>query len=177
MQNAFDDDHPSAAAGGTASPEYLSPGSDHALGFSGHRNASRPFSSCADISAGGGFAAGIAMSIGFILQYMSGGTRWSRNGSASIPLRDEHRLLVATATGVGSPFFGLSLPSPPTRNMAACRLGKFPLASAILFDLGVFSLVLGATVLILIALAPTQSVPCTACAWRRAARSDKERLR
>ena len=33
------------------------------------------------------------------------------------------------------------------------RLGRVPLASALLFDLGVFALVVGATVLILIALA------------------------
>ena len=42
---------------------------------------------------------------------------------------------------------------PPAASQGAMVIGKVPAASALLFDLGVFSLVVGATVLILIALA------------------------
>ena len=52
--------------------------------------------------------------------------------------------------------------------MSTCRcIGAVPVASAVLFDLGVFSLVVGATVLMLIALAH-QSIRSRGCAAARA---------
>ena len=103
---------------------------------------------------GGGFAAGIAMSIAFILQYMAGGTRWVEERLRIHPLRwMAIGLIVATATGLGSWVFGYPFLTSHAQYLSLPILGKIPLASAILFDLGVFSLVLGATVLILIALA------------------------
>ncbi|RVO38247.1 monovalent cation/H+ antiporter subunit A [Sinorhizobium meliloti] len=176
VQNAFDDDHPDRAAGDSVA-EYLFipavimrwmfPVTGMLAAFLFLRGHDLP---------GGGFAAGIAMSIGFILQYMSGGTRWVEERLRIHPLRwMSIGLLVATATGVGSWFFGYPFLTSHAQYASLPVVGKFPLASAILFDLGVFSLVLGATVLILIALAH-QSVRAPR-AHAKAARSDKEAVR
>ncbi len=103
---------------------------------------------------GGGFAAGVTMSIALILQYLASGTR-------SVESRIRVRpmiwigtgLLIALGTGMaaavsGYPFFTtwFSYADVPI-------VGDVPLASALLFDLGVFLLVIGATALILIAIA------------------------
>ncbi|WP_426229943.1 monovalent cation/H+ antiporter subunit A [Pararhizobium sp. DWP3-4] len=154
VQNAFDDDHPDRKKGDSIAEYLLVPsvimrwmfpviGMLAAfLFFRGH-----------DLP-GGGFAAGIAMSIAFILQYMAGGTRWVEERLRIHPLRwMAIGLLVATATGLGSWVFGYPFLTSHAQYVNLPVLGKIPLASAILFDLGVFSLVLGATVLILIALA------------------------
>ena len=103
---------------------------------------------------GGGFAAGLTASIALILQYMVGGTRWIEDRLRVQPLRwigaraaarHRHR---AGAWLFGRPFL--------TSYFAYAELpviGEVPMASALLFDIGVFALVVGATVLMLIALA------------------------
>lgn len=103
---------------------------------------------------GGGFAAGIAMSIAFILQYMASGTRWVESHLRVLPLRwMGSGLLCAAFTGIGSWIFGYPFLSSYSRYLDLPVFGKIPFATAILFDLGVFLLVVGATVLVLIALA------------------------
>lgn len=103
---------------------------------------------------GGGFAAGITMAIGFLLQYLGGGIRWAEDRLRILPLRwIALGLLVATATGIGSWFFGYPFLTSHSQYLQLPLIGKVPAASALLFDLGVFGLVVGATVLILIALA------------------------
>jgi multicomponent K+:H+ antiporter subunit A len=62
-------------------------------------------------------------------------------------------LLVAVAAGAGSWLFGYPFLTSHTRYLDLPLVGEVPMASAILFDLGVFSLVVGATVLMLIAIA------------------------
>ncbi len=85
---------------------------------------------------------------------MAGGTRWVEERLRIHPLRwMSIGLLVSTATGLGSWAFGYPFLTSHSHYADLPIVGKIPLASAILFDLGVFSLVLGATVLILIALA------------------------
>ncbi|WP_336621109.1 monovalent cation/H+ antiporter subunit A [Sinorhizobium sp. 7-81] len=176
VQNAFDDDHPERATGDSIA-EYLFvpsvimrwmfPVTGLLAAYLFLRGHDLP---------GGGFAAGIAMSIGFILQYMSGGTRWVEERLRIHPLRwMSIGLLVAVATGAGSWLFGYPFLTSHAQYATLPIIGKFPLASAILFDLGVFSLVLGATVLILIALAH-QSVRAPR-AHTRAARAEKEGVR
>ncbi|TCL91770.1 multisubunit potassium/proton antiporter PhaA subunit /multisubunit potassium/proton antiporter PhaB subunit [Rhizobium sp. PP-WC-2G-219] len=124
---------------------------------------------------GGGFAAGIALSIGFILQYMSSGTRWVEERLRIHPLRwISVGLLVSTATGLGSWMFGYPFLTTHSRYADLPLIGEMPLASAILFDLGVFSLVTGATVLILIALAH-QSVRSPRAHMRSVKLSGKEK--
>jgi multicomponent K+:H+ antiporter subunit A len=154
VQNAFDDDHPDRNKGDSVAeylfvPSVIMRWMFPVIGML----AAYLFLRGHDLP-GGGFAAGIAMSIGFILQYMSGGTRWVEERLRIHPLRwMSIGLLVAAATGIGSWFFGYPFLTSHSQYVTLPIIGKFPLASALFFDLGVFSLVLGATVLILIALA------------------------
>lgn len=103
---------------------------------------------------GGGFVAGVAMAAGFILQYMAAGTVWVEDRLRILPvIWIGGGLLLAALTGAAS----LLLDDPfLTSYFGYAELplvGKVPLASATLFDLGVFSLVVGAAVLMLIAIA------------------------
>ncbi len=103
---------------------------------------------------GGGFAAGIVMSIGFILQYMAGGTRWVEERLRILPVRwIGIGLLLALLVGLASLLLGYPFMTTSFQYAQIPYIGRVPLASALIFDLGVFVLVVGATVLILIALA------------------------
>jgi multicomponent K+:H+ antiporter subunit A len=62
-------------------------------------------------------------------------------------------LLLAALTGAASLLFGDPFLTSYFQYAELPLIGKVPLASAAVFDLGVFSLVVGATVLMLIALA------------------------
>ncbi|MEO9298370.1 monovalent cation/H+ antiporter subunit A [Devosia alba] len=103
---------------------------------------------------GGGFIAGITMSIAFVLQYLGGGTRWVEERLRILPTYwIGAGLLIALLTGAGAWLFGAPFLTSSFQYLDLPLLGKVPLASALLFDLGVFVLVVGATVLILIAIA------------------------
>ena len=103
---------------------------------------------------GGGFAAGITMSVAFIVQYMAGGTRWVEERLRVLPVRWVGAgLLIAALTGVGAWLFGFPFLKSYYEYADVPLLGSIPISSATLFDLGVFVLVVGATVLMLIALA------------------------
>ncbi|MDQ0303194.1 monovalent cation/H+ antiporter subunit A [Ancylobacter polymorphus] len=103
---------------------------------------------------GGGFAAGITLSIAFVVQYMASGTRWVEDHLRVLPLRWMGMgLLTSCATGMGSWWFGYPFLTSHFQYVELPYIGKVPAASALVFDLGVFALVVGATVLILIALA------------------------
>ena len=62
-------------------------------------------------------------------------------------------LLLAGATGAGSWLFGHPFLTSHTAHLELPLLGELHVPSAFFFDLGVFSLVVGATGLLLIALA------------------------
>jgi multicomponent K+:H+ antiporter subunit A len=62
-------------------------------------------------------------------------------------------LLLAAAAGAGSWLFGYPFLTSHSRYVELPLIGRVHAASAVLFDLGVFALVMGATVLMLIALA------------------------
>ena len=62
-------------------------------------------------------------------------------------------LIVAAATGIGSWLFGYPFLTAHARYLELPLIGKVPFATALLFDLGVYLLVVGATVLILVAIA------------------------
>lgn len=103
---------------------------------------------------GGGFAAGIVMSIAIILQYMASGTRHVEDRLMIMPLRwIGFGLLAATLTGAAAWLFGYPLLTTYFRYIELPVIGTMPVASALLFDIGVFSVVVGATILVLIALA------------------------
>lgn len=103
---------------------------------------------------GGGFAAGVTMSIALTIQYMASGTR-------SVEARLHVRplswiavgLLVAVATGIAAIAFGYPFLTSWFRYAELPVIGAVPIATAMLFDIGVFILVVGTTALILIALA------------------------
>ncbi len=103
---------------------------------------------------GGGFIAGVTMSIAFILQYMASGTKWTEARLRILPLRwIGLGLLIGATTGAASLLFGYPFLTSSFQYVDLPVLGRLPLASALVFDLGVFVLVVGATVLMLIALA------------------------
>jgi multicomponent K+:H+ antiporter subunit A len=102
---------------------------------------------------GGGFVAGLVLSTAFILQYIVSGTLWVE---AHMSLRPQRwiatGLLVATATGLGSFAFGYPFLTTHTAHLHLPLLGELHIASALFYDIGVFALVVGATLLILTAL-------------------------
>ena len=103
---------------------------------------------------GGGFAAGVALAIAVILQYMAGGTRWVEQRLVIRPDRWMGAgLLLAGATGAGSWIFAHPFLTSHTAHLDLPLLGELHVPSAVFFDLGVFALVVGATGLMLIALA------------------------
>ncbi len=118
---------------------------------------------------GGGFAAGVAMSIALILQYMATGARQIEARLRIRPLRWVGiGLLCAMLAGVGALLFGYPFLTSYFRYAELPVFGSVPVASALLFDVGVFLLVVGATALILIALAH-QSIRTPAARKRVAA--------
>jgi multicomponent K+:H+ antiporter subunit A len=103
---------------------------------------------------GGGFVAGITMAVGFILQYMARGTVWVEARLRVLPVRWMGiGLLVASGTGAAAWLFARPFLTSYFSYGDLPLIGRVPMASALFFDIGVFSLVVGATVLMLIALA------------------------
>ncbi len=103
---------------------------------------------------GGGFVAGLALAIAVILQYMAGGTRWAEERLSIRPTRWMGAgLLLGGATGAGAWLFSHAFLTSHTAHLRLPLLGELHLPSAFLFDLGIFSVVVGATGLILIAIA------------------------
>lgn len=103
---------------------------------------------------GGGFVAGLVVSIAFIAQYMVSGTRWVE---ARMRLRPPRwiavGLLLALLTGLGSWGAGYPFLTTHTAHVHWPLVGEVHLPSAALFDLGVFCVVVGSTLLLLTALA------------------------
>ena len=103
---------------------------------------------------GGGFAAGIAMSVAFILQYMAHGARWVEERLRIRPLYwIGGGLLIAAFTGLVPWIFNYPFLTTYFQYTELPLIGKMPTASALIFDLGVALLVVGATVLMLTAIA------------------------
>nr|WP_311786459.1 monovalent cation/H+ antiporter subunit A [Fererhizobium litorale] len=154
VQNAFDDAQPERSAGDTIRDYLLVPSVVMQWMFPVVITFAIYLFIRGHDLPGGGFAAGITMAIAFLLQYLAGGTRWAEDRLRILPLRwIGLGLLVAAATGIGSWFFGYPFLTSHSQYVELPLIGKVPMASALLFDLGVFGLVVGATVLILIALA------------------------
>jgi multicomponent K+:H+ antiporter subunit A len=103
---------------------------------------------------GGGFVAGLTFAVGIILQYMAGGTRWLEDRLDIRPmLLIGTGLTLAAATGAGALLFEHPFLTSHTAHFNVPLLGDIHLPSAFFFDVGVFLLVVGATTLILVALA------------------------
>jgi multicomponent K+:H+ antiporter subunit A len=103
---------------------------------------------------GGGFVAGLVMSVAFILQYMVAGTQWVEAQMSLRPLRWMGTgLLFATVTGLGAMAVGYPFLTTHTWHFTLPVLGDIHIASALFFDIGVYGVVVGSTLLILTALA------------------------
>ncbi|TGG95022.1 monovalent cation/H+ antiporter subunit A [Natronospirillum operosum] len=108
---------------------------------------------------GGGFIAGLIVAIALILQYLANGLRWSNNRMQW----DYHPLvgagvLLAGLTGLGSWSFGAPFLTSAHDHFHIPLLGEIELATAMLFDIGVFLAVVGATLLILANLGKLKSL-------------------
>lgn len=103
---------------------------------------------------GGGFVAGLVFSVALLLQYIISGTHWVE---AHMPLYPRRwigfGLLFAILTGLGSIVAGYPFMTSHTFHFSLPWLGQIHLASATFFDIGVFTLVVGSTLLILTAIA------------------------
>lgn len=103
---------------------------------------------------GGGFVAGVTMAVAFILLYLAHGTIWVEARLRVLPVRWMGiGLLLAVCTGAVAWLFDRPFLGSSFSYIEIPLIGAVPAASALLFDLGVFALVLGATVLMLIAIA------------------------
>ncbi len=97
---------------------------------------------------GGGFIAGLIFAIALLMQYMASGFGWT----AERIRIDYHALiasgvLIAAATGIGAWFNGLPFLTSAYGYFTFPPLETFELATAAIFDLGVFLCVLGAVML------------------------------
>lgn len=103
---------------------------------------------------GGGFVAGLVFAVAIILQYMLAGAIWVEGHLNLRPFRWLGLgLITACATGLGAWVFGYPFLTSHTLHLHLPVLGELYVPSAFFFDLGVFSVVVGSTMLILIALA------------------------
>jgi multicomponent K+:H+ antiporter subunit A len=103
---------------------------------------------------GGGFVAGLVVAVAFLMQYLVSGTRWVEARMKLGPPRwIGFGALLAAGTGLGSWVFGYPFLTTHTAHVTLPLVGAVHLPSATFFDIGVFAVVVGATLLILTALA------------------------
>jgi len=103
---------------------------------------------------GGGFVGGLVMSTAFIVQYMVSGTLWVESRMRINPQNwIGAGLLSAAGAGAGAWLASRSFLTSMAWHARLPLLGEVHLSSTLLFDLGVYLLVVGATTLMLIALA------------------------
>ncbi len=102
---------------------------------------------------GGGFIAGLIAAIALIVQYLANGIDWtSERLKVDMHWSIGLGLLIATATGLVAIGIGYPFLTSTFTYLNWPLVGKFEVASAIAFDLGVFLVVVGATVMSLVQL-------------------------
>jgi len=99
---------------------------------------------------GGGFIAGLVTAVALILLYMARGVEWAQR-RLDFPYQPVAvaGVGIATLTGLGSWLFGYPFLTSSFGYFSLPLVGKFELATAMLFDLGVYLAVVGATLMIL----------------------------
>jgi multicomponent K+:H+ antiporter subunit A len=103
---------------------------------------------------GGGFVAGLIVAIALIAQYVAAGTRWVENRTRLTPKSwIASGLAITATTGLGALVVGYPFLTTHTAHFTLPLIGEFHLPSATFFDIGVFAVVVGSTLLILTALA------------------------
>lgn len=109
---------------------------------------------------GGGFIAGLVTAVAFILQYIAHGSSW-----IVARLTINYRKIIASGvaialfTGVGSWFFGRPFMTTWFEYFDIPFIGEIELASALVFDVGVYITVVGATLMILASLGQLANEP------------------
>ncbi len=99
---------------------------------------------------GGGFIAGLITAVAIIQQYIAHGVQWIKpRVTIDYQWMIAGGILIATATGLGSWIFDKPFLSTWFDYFDLPWIGEFELASAMLFDLGVYLTVVGAVMLIL----------------------------
>lgn len=99
---------------------------------------------------GGGFIAGLITAAAMILQYMANGVDWVKHRfDYNYQTLASVGVLIALFTGLGSWFFGKNFLTSWFTHVHWPIVGEFEIATAILFDLGVYLTVIGATLMIL----------------------------
>lgn len=99
---------------------------------------------------GGGFIAGLITSVAIIQQYIAHGVDWIKDRlGINYQWMVASGILIAALTGVGSWLFGRPFLTSWYDHFNLPFIGEFELASAMLFDLGVYLTVIGATLMIL----------------------------
>ena len=102
---------------------------------------------------GGGFIAGLVLAVALVMQFVANGQRF-----VSGRVRTDYQpwigagLLIAGATGIGSWFFGAPFLTSTYDYPLWPLVGAVPLASAAVFDLGVYLTVVGATMTALVSM-------------------------
>src|SRR6185312_15755269 len=91
---------------------------------------------------GGGFVGGVTMAVAFILLYMAYGTLWVEARLRILPVRWMGAgLLLAAGSGAAACLFDRPFLTSSFSYLDVPLIGPVPLASASLFDIGVFALV------------------------------------
>lgn len=100
---------------------------------------------------GGGFIAGLIASIAITVQYLANGISWTQARlKANMHMMIGFGLLIATLAGIGSMFVGYPFLTSTVGHFDLPIVGNIHVASAIAFDLGVFLVVVGVTLMILV---------------------------
>jgi multicomponent Na+:H+ antiporter subunit B len=111
------------------------------LFFAGHHN------------PGGGFIGGLMTASAFVLKYLAFDMEtFHRNTKINFHKMIGLGLLIAVFTGIGGTLFGHSFLTHTFGYYTLPLLGKTELASAVLFDLGVYLVVVGITMTIIISI-------------------------
>jgi multicomponent K+:H+ antiporter subunit A len=113
---------------------------------------------------GGGFIAGLITAAALVVQYMARGQGWAEGvlragGGERYTRWIGSGLLIAALTGLGAFLLGRPYFTSAHGNPVLPLLGEAPLATAAIFDLGVYITVVGATMLMLSALGAASKEP------------------
>ncbi|HSD53857.1 MAG TPA: monovalent cation/H+ antiporter subunit A [Burkholderiales bacterium] len=109
---------------------------------------------------GGGFVAGLVTAIALVMHYMANGfARTQARLGLDFARVAALGLAIAGATGLGALYFGKPFLSSAYGHPVVGLLGEVPLATAALFDFGVYLVVVGATLLTLVSLGSASQRP------------------
>ncbi|SDG91648.1 monovalent cation/H+ antiporter subunit A [Nitrosomonas sp. Nm132] len=107
---------------------------------------------------GGGFIAGLITAVALITQYLANGIGWTQTRlPINMHIVIAIGLLLAAMTGVASWLFGYPFLTSAFGHLDWPLVGEFELASAMAFDLGVYLVVVGVTLLIMVNLGMVHS--------------------